>query len=405
MGADRDQRILEGIRVISMGQIVAIPAASSLMGDWGAEVIKLEPLTGEMHRGLRRSQGVQVGPVNWVMQVLNRSAKGLALDVKQPAGREVVYKLIERADIFLCNYERNSVKRLGLDYASLSKINPRLIYGFVSGYGKVGPDKDERGYDFTAGWARSGMMYMIGEPGTPPAPQRAGMIDSSAGAHLLAGIMAALRQRDKTGKGQEVEVSLFHTGVWMLNMDIQNALGGSLPIKHDRTKTNNPIWNSYQTKDGRWFWLAMLQPDPSWPGFCRAIERPDLENDPRFNNIDTRRDNCVELIKIIEDALATQTMAEWERRFRQHNCIYGRVQSPTEVTTDPQAIAAGMFQEVEVPGAGVAKLVTSPVIFSDNAVSIQAPCPELGQHTEEILLDLGYTWDDIARLKEGKVIL
>src|SRR5512139_686826 len=194
--------ILEGIKVVSMGQIVAIPAASSLMADWGAEVIKLEPLTGEMHRGLRRSQGVQVGPVNWVMQVLNRNARGLALDVKQPAGREAIYKLIERADIFLCNYERHSVRRLGLDYASLSKLNPRLIYGFVSGYGKVGPDKDERGYDFTAGWARSGMMYMVGEPGTPPAPQRAGMIDSSAGAHLLGGICAALLDREKTGKGR-----------------------------------------------------------------------------------------------------------------------------------------------------------------------------------------------------------
>jgi crotonobetainyl-CoA:carnitine CoA-transferase CaiB-like acyl-CoA transferase len=269
----------------------------------------------------------------------------------------------------------------------------------------VGPDKDERGYDFTAGWARSGMMYMIGEPGTPPAPQRAGMIDSSAGAHLLAGVMAALWDRDRTGKGQEVEVSLFHTGVWMLNMDVQNAVAGSPPIKHDRTKTNNPIWNSYQTKDGRWFWLAMLQPDPSWPGFCRAIERPDLENDPRFNSIDARQDNCVELIKIIANTLATQTMAEWERRFRQHNCIYGRVQSPMEVTTDPQAIAAGLFQEIEVPGAGMTRLITTPVIFSDNTVSIRTPSPELGQHTEEILLDLGYTWEDIAQLKDSKVIL
>ena len=397
--------ILEGIRVVSMGQIVAIPAASSLMADWGAEVIKLEPLTGEMHRGIRVAQGVQVGPVNWIMHVLNRNARGLALDVKQPAGRAAVYKLIERADIFMSNYERNSVRRLGLDYDSLSKLNPRLIYGFVSGYGKVGPDKDERGYDFTAGWARSGMMYMIGEPGTPPAPQRAGMIDSAAGAHLLAGILAALRQRDKTGKGQEIEVSLFHTGVWMLNMDIQNSIGGKEPVKHDRTKANNPIWNSYRTKDGRWFWLAMLQPDPSWPGFCRAIERPDLETDPRFSSIDARRDNCVELIKIIENILATQTMAEWERRFRQHNCIYGRVQSPMEVTTDAQAIAAGLFQDLEVPGAGKTKLVTTPVIFSDNTVSIRTPSPELGQHTEEILLDLGYTWEDIARMKEDKVIL
>jgi crotonobetainyl-CoA:carnitine CoA-transferase CaiB-like acyl-CoA transferase len=400
--------ILEGLKVISMGQIVAIPAASSTMGDWGAEVIKLEPLTGEMHRGLQRSQGMEIsGPVNWIIQVLNRSTRGLAIDLKQKAGKEALYKLIERSDVFMCNYERNSMRNLGLDYKTLSKLNPRLIYGFVSGYGKVGPDKDERGYDFTAGWARSGMMYMIGEPGTPPAPQRAGMIDSAAGAHLVSGIMAALLQRQKTGKGQEVEVSLFHTGVWMLNTDIQNAMGGKEPIKHDRTKANNPLWNSYRTKDGRWFWLAMLQPDPAWPGFCRAIDKPELEKDPRFLDIDARRVHCEELICIIEDVMASRTMAEWEGSLRKNNCIYGRVQSPKDVIMDPQALASGIFQEVEYSGVpeGKINLITSPVMFSNNSCSIKAAAPELGQHTEEILLDIGYTWGDIEWMKNHNVIL
>lgn len=400
--------ILEGIKVVSMGQIVAIPAASSTMADWGAEVVKLESLTGEMFRGMRRSQGTDMaGPVNWPIQVLNRNSRGIAIDLKQKAGKEIVYELVRKADIFMSNYERSSVARLGLDYATLSKLNPRLIYGFVSGYGKVGPDKDERGYDFTAGWARSGMMYMIGEPGTPPPPQRAGMIDSAAGAHLLSGILAALLERQKTGKGQEVEVSLFHTGVWMLHLDVQNALGGKDPVKHDRTKTNNPIWNSYRTKDNRWFWLAMLQPDPCWPGFCRAIDKPELEHDLRFKDIDSRREHCEELIHIIEDTLATETMEEWERRFRKYDCIYGRVQSPKEVTTDAQAIAAGLFQDVEYPGTpeGKIRLITSPVIFSDNPASIRTLAPELGQHTEEILLELGHTWEHIGSLKEQKVIL
>ena len=399
--------ILEGIKVLSMGQIVAIPAASSVMADWGADVIKLEPLTGEMHRGQRTNQGVDVSgsSVNWVMQVLNRNTRGLALDLKQQSGKDIVYKLIQNADIFMSNYERNSVRRLGLDYETLSNINPRLIYGFVSGYGPVGPDKDERGYDFTAGWARSGMMYMIGEPGTPPPPQRAGMIDSAAGAHLVGGICAALLQREKTGKGQLIEVSLFHTGAWSLSMDIEMAVGGRIPVKHDRTKATNPIWNSYQTKDGRWFWLAMLQPDPAWPGFCRAIGRPELENDPKFNSIDSRRQNCQELVHIIEHELATKTMAEWEKLFKDNNCIYGRVQSPLEVTTDPQALAAGFFADVDYSGQGKIKILTSPVLFDGKVAPITTPAPELGQHTEEILLDLGYTWDDISRLKDSKVIL
>src|SRR4030042_5419039 len=168
--------ILEGIKVLSMGQIVAIPAASSTMADWGADVIKLEALTGEMHRGLKRAQSIDTGKINWVMQVLNRNKRAMALDLTKEPGREIVYRLIEKMDVFMSNYKRSSVKNLKLDYEPLHKINPRLIYAFVSGYGAEGPDRDERGYDFTAGWGRSGMMHLIGEPGTPPAPPRGGVI-------------------------------------------------------------------------------------------------------------------------------------------------------------------------------------------------------------------------------------
>ncbi len=396
--------VLEGVKVISMGQVVAIPAASAVLADWGAEVIKVEPLYGEIHRGSVKLQGVATPQINWIVPVLNRNNKGLALDLKQEAGREAIYKLIKRADVFMSNYERSSMVKLGLDYDTLKQINPGLIYAFISGYGAAGPDKDERGFDFAAGWARSGMMHLIGEPGTHPVPQRAGMIDSVAGAHLVGGICAALRQRDRTGIGQNIEVSLYHAAVWTLNMDIQTALAGVEPVKHSRTNVSNPLFNSYCTQDNRWFWLANLQPDPIWPAFCQAIGRPELEKDPRFDSMQARTENNKALIQIIDEVLASKTMAEWEKRFREYKVIYGRVQTPREVVNDPQALANNFFEEVDHPELGKIKLVNSPVVFSQNPASLRTPAPEIGQHTEEILLDLGYTWEDISKLKEKGVI-
>ena len=398
--------ILEGLRVIDMGHVVAVPAAGAMLADWGAEVIKVEPLSGEMYRGLvRRGQDAGSGEVNWRIQLLNRNKRGLAVDLTMEPGRAILYQLVQRADVFISNYELGSLRKLKLDYATLSQLNPRLIYGVLTGYGSAGPDKDERGFDYAASWARSGMQYLIGEPGSIPPPQRPGLMDRVTASHVVAGILAALLHREKTGEGQELEFSLYHSGVWTIAEDIQAALVGSPVDKHDRTKARNPLWNSYRTRDDRWFWLAMLQSDPSWPGFCRAIERPELESDPRFNTREARSENCEELIRILDEVFASRNRDEWEKHLREHNCIYGRVETPAEVTSDPQAVANDFFANIEHPAAGEAKLVATPVKFRQNPASVRTPAPEVGQHTEEILLDLGYSWDDIARLKEQGVIL
>ncbi len=403
--------ILEGIRVVDMGHVVAVPAACATLADWGAEVLKIEPLSGEMGRGFKRIFGVNTavkldgGQVSWYVQVLNRNKKGLAVDLKKEAGRDILYKLVQRADVFISNYELGSLKRLKLDYATLSQFNPKLIYGVLTGYGTVGPDKDERGFDYAAAWARSGMQHQIGERGSPPPPQRGGMMDRTVAAHIVGGILAALLHREKTGEGQELEFSLYHSGVWTLAEDIQAALMGTPLPKQDRTKAANPIFNSYSTKDGRWFQLVMLQSDIQWPDFCRAIDRPDLENDPRFNNMDTREEHCEELIRILDEIFTSKNRDEWERCFRENNCIYGRVATPVEVTTDPQAVANGFFAEIHHPSGGEMKVVTTPVKFRQNPASLRNPAPEIGQHTEETLLDLGYSWDDITQLKEQEVIL
>jgi crotonobetainyl-CoA:carnitine CoA-transferase CaiB-like acyl-CoA transferase len=402
--------ILRGLKVIAMEHMEAIPAASVWMADWGAEVIRVEPLTGDMWRGARRVRGtfrtikLDGAEADWGIQLLNRNKKGLAINLKTKPGIEILYKLIEKADVFMSNYQFDTLEKLKLDYTSLSQINPRLVYAFFSGYGTVGPDKEQRGFDNAAGWARSGMMYMTGEPGSPPPKVRGGVMDRTAAPHVVAGVLAALLHREKTGKGQELEVSLFHSAVWTLALDIQGALVGSPMPKDDRTKAQNPIWNSYRTKDDRWFQLAMLQSDLSWPDFCKAIERPKLENDPRFKDMEARRENCEELIRIIDEVLASKTMDEWDRRFREHNCIYGRVQSPAEVINDPQALANDFFVDLPHP-AGKFKVVATPVKFRQNPASVKTAAPEVGQHNEEILLEMGYSWDDIAQLKEQGVIL
>jgi len=397
--------VLEGLRILDMGHVVAVPAAGATMADWGADVLKIEPLTGELARGLiGRYIEMAGGKFNWYVQLLNRNKKGLAVDLKTEPGREILYKLVREADVFMSNYEANTLKKLKMDYETLSRLNPRLIYGILTGYGTVGPDRNERGFDYAAAWARSGAMYMVGEPGSIPPPQRGGMMDRVVGAHIVSGIMAALFHREKTGEGQKLEFSLYHTGVWTLAEDIQPTLGGMPPSKHDRTSARNPLWNSYRTRDDRWFWLAMLQPDPSWPDFCRAIGIEDLEDDARFNSMEARAEHCEELIGIIDEILITKTMKQWEKIFRKHNCIYGRVASPTEVTTDPQAIANDFFPNLCLP-AIEAKTIATPVRFCQNPASVRAPAPEIGQHTEEVLLELGYSWEDISGLKEQGIIL
>ena len=403
--------ILEGLKVVDMGHVVAVPAAGAMLADWGADVTKIEPFTGEIARGIGRTGGASRvktypgGEVLWVFQMLNRNKRGVAVDLKKERGREILYELVQRSDVFMSNYEMSALKGLGLDYASLSEINPRLVYAVLNGYGTTGPDRDQRGFDFSAAWAHSGMQFLIGEPGSPPPPQRGGLMDRVAGAHIVAGVLAALRYRDRTGEGQELDLSLYHTGVWTLATDIQLALIGLPTPKHDRTQARNPLWNTYRTRDDRWLWLSMLQSDLSWPDFCRAIEKPELENDPRFNTMEVREQNSEELVGILDDIFISRNVEEWEGRLREHNCIYSRVQNPLEVITDPQAIANDFFADINHPIGGEEKLVNTPVRFHQNPASIRTPAPEVGQHTEEILLELGYDWDGITDLKEKGVIL
>jgi len=400
------QGILEGLRVLDMGHFVAVPSAGALFADWGADVLKIEPLDGDAQRGdvsliLKRTGSA----VNWRFEIHNRNKKSITLNLKKRAGQDILYRLVERSDVFMTNYEQKTTEKLKADYTHLKQYNPGLIYALLSGYGRTGPEKDDRGFDFTAAWARTGIQYLLGEPeGTPPmAPN--GMMDRVTGAHMVAGILAALLHREKTGEGQELAFSLYHSGVWSLAADLQVTMAGIEVGQRDRTKVLNPLSNNYRTKDGHWIQLAMLQADLSWTDFCRVIERQDLEKDPRFDNLENRAEHSPELIRILDDIFESRDRTEWESRLRENNCIFGRVASPEMVIRDPQAAANGFFAELEHPEAGKTKYVTTPATFRQNPASVRNAAPELGQHTEEILLELGHTWDEITTLKDEEVIL
>ena len=398
--------VLEGLKVIEMGHFVAAPAAGAMLADWGAEVIKIEPLDGEAFRGFKNLLLAMTGSyTNWRFEVVNRNKKSIALDLTNEKGRDILYKLIESTDIFLTNYEASVLEKLKVDYHTFNQVNPKIIYALVTGYGTKGPDKDERGFDFAAAWARTGIQHLIGQPGRVPPQQRGGMMDRTTGAYMVAASLAALRHRDKTGQGQEIEFSLYHTGIWTISADYQVALAGQPLVQNNRHTALNPLWNSICCKDGRWLQLAMLQSDLSWPGFCKAIDRPELEHDPRFVDLVNRGMNNQELIQLLDDVFATRDRFEWEERLRKYDCIYGRIETPEEVINDPQTEANGIFEETEHPEVGKIKYVTTPVKFNQNPAKVRTTSPEVGQHTEEILLELGYSWEEISEFKDQKAII
>jgi crotonobetainyl-CoA:carnitine CoA-transferase CaiB-like acyl-CoA transferase len=402
--------VLEGLKVVSMEHMEAIPAASVWLADWGAEVIKVEPLTGDMWRGTRRVRGTDTkvqllgGSMQFAFEILNRNKKSLSLDLKQEAGKEILYKLMKGADIFMSNYEVGSLARLKMDYSTLSQINPGIIYASISGYGKVGPLKDEGGYDRVAAWARAGFQYMLGEPGESPPMQRGGMMDRTIAPHAVAGILAALWHREKTGKGQEIEISLYHSAVWTLALDIQAALIDRPMAKTARTEQQNPLWNFYRTKDNRWISLGMLVPDRYWANFCKVVGKPELVQDPRFAEMEARRKNCAELIRILDELFATKTIEEWEDILKGYDFIYSRIQSPEEVVKDPQALVNNFFVDLHHPAGGI-NIIATPVTFNQNPAEVKHSAPEIGQHNEEILLEMGYSWEDIDKLKNQNIIL
>jgi len=397
---------LEGVRVVEITMFQQGPVAGMRLGDLGADVIKVEPKTGDPARGFMRIIGAEAGLKgrNYYFENNNRNKRSIVLDLKTEEGKQIFFKLIDTADVFLNNMSIDAPDRMGIGPDVLLKRNPRLIYAHASGWGRKGPDARELSFDYT-GIARSGLMMSCGEHGGPPVQMVPGIGDELGGLICAWGITIALYARVKTGKGQIVDTSLMGSIIAMLGLVMAApAILGQEFRRGIRAEAGNPIYNHYQCQDGKWLALAHLQPDKYWPNVCRALGITDLENDPRFNSIEARALNSKELVAIMDRVFATKPRDEWLQILKKEGCICTPIQSPIEVANDPQALANDYFIYVDHPVWGRIKMVGFPWSFSETPASWRREAPEFGQHTEEILLELGYTWEDIAGLKERGVI-
>jgi len=396
---------LEGFKVVELGLWVAGPSAGAVLADWGAQVVKIEPHDGDPFRGMYLMAAGAELPANPPFELDNRGKRSVALDLGTDDGKRIAHELLERADVLVTNMRPAALARLGFDWPTLSARYPRLVYGLVTGYGERGPDAARPSYDVGAFWSRAGIAAALTPPGGDPPFQRGAMGDHTAGMTLAGGISAALLARTRSGRGQLVSTSLLRVGVYVLGWDTNAALRlGIEATPMTRSWTPNPVISAYRAKDDRWFWLLGLQGQRHWPDLVRAIERPEWLEDPRFATMRARRENVGELIPLLDAIFATRTLSEWGEAFDRAGMWWAPVQTTTEVVADPQAEAAGCWVDVPVAEGGTARMVATPIDFSDTTWAPAGGSPECGQHTEEILLELGFDWDAIGGLKERGAI-
>ncbi len=395
---------MEGIKVVEMGVWVAGPSCAAILADWGADVVKIEPPNGDPFRGLFASALGAAVPINPPFEIDNRGKKSICLNLENAEGLALGKKLLDEADVFVSNMRPRVLEQFGMDYETVRKTNPRIVYAQLTGQGPDGPDSNRASYDIGGFWSRAGVAASLTAAGQSIPQQRGGMGDHMTGLAGAGAISAALFKRERTGEGQRVAASLVRTGVYMMGWDYSLEMRlGARTAPYDRYHAPNPIINSFQTKDERWIWLLLLQGDRHWPDLCAALGRNDLLTDERWNNIIKRRDNADALVRELDPVFASKTLDEWGPIFDAHNVWFAPVNTITQAREDPLVQGAGAFTEVTGPD-GAIPMINTPVDFYGTPHQAQGPSPELGQHTEEILLEMGYDWDKIIALKEAGAI-
>jgi crotonobetainyl-CoA:carnitine CoA-transferase CaiB-like acyl-CoA transferase len=401
------EKILAGVRVVEVAQWWFVPAAGGVLADWGADVLKIEhPISGDPQRGLMTSGLVpNTGGVNFMVEQPNRGKRSIGIDLNKPEGLEVLHHLVRSADVFLTNFLPAARRRLKIELEDLRKVNPKIVYVRGHGQGARGPDMEKGGYDAASFWCRGGICNALTPAGSPsPVMQRAAFGDSIGGLALAGGIAAALFRRERTGEPSVVDLSLLGTAMWIMAPDIiaTKLISGAMP-QFTRADSPNPIVNSYRTKDGRWLFLNMLQPDRFWPDLCRRIDHPELIDDERFKDGMSRFMNRVDCVSLLDEIFASRTLDEWRSALADAEGVWAPMQSAIELYDDPQVGANSYLLPVDRGDGSSFTLVSNPLQFDETPPTLR-PAPDLGQHTEEVLLSLGMTWDDLAKYKEAGAI-
>jgi len=405
MSGDQEGRpvgghVLAGITVLDVGSWIAGPAAATVMSDFGAEVIKVEPPGGDPYRDFYHVTGAPTSDINYPWLLDARNKKSVVLDFAIPEARDALLVLVARADVFLTNQPPARIERLRLGYEELSAVNPRLVYASLTGYGDEGEEANKLGFDINAWWARSGLMDVVRAPGAPPAGSVPGMGDHPSAMTLFGAVMLALYQRERTGRGAKVSSSLLSNGAWANAILIQAALSGATFVpRPPRERALNALLNLYQCRDGRWFILTLLREEREWGRLARAIGREDLLTDARFATMAARHANSTALVKVLDEVFAGKDWPEWRGILEAHRITFGPMARITEPGDDRQMVAAQTIVPLEIPERPGMRTVMSPIQVSGQSKVPPRRAPELGEHTCDVLRSVGYDDAALQRLR------
>ena len=395
--------IFSGLKVVDLASFIAGPSAAVILSDFGADVIKVEPPSGELWRRAHNVPPQPAADDAYPWHLANRNKRGMALDLKSPNAQQVLEKLVKWADVLIVNTPHPARARLKLEYEDVVAWNPRLIYADITGFGDNGPDADLPGFDITSYWARSGLLSMTRDAGAPPTWPVAGSGDNATAVGLYSAIVTALYRRERTGEGARVTTSLLAGGIWSASVSIQAALCGAKFFGlHDRKNPANAAMNVYRAADDTWFVLVVTS--DKLEAVAKAIGRPDLMTDPRFSDPVKLVENMLQLTSILDEVFGAQPMEYWYKVFQGVHVTFGAVRDPQEVINDPQLHANDIIVPLEGAGGKLTSTISSPLqVHGVNKVSAKR-APEIGEHSEEILRQLGFSDAEIEGLYAGGVI-